>query len=413
LAQGTCPVELKPDSKELIVRFLKSVRWSRPQVVLSCLLLAFAVGATERIGAEDLSSLPLQKTYIQNRVSSSDPSGGNDDGNWKNSIKPGEERTIAELNGPGIITHMWFTIATQEPYHLKKIVLRMFWDGDSLPAVESPIGDFFGLGLGEYFLYESGPLSVGSQKSLNCYFPMPFRRSARITVTNEGKQPIQAFYYNIDWQKHASLPDDMLYFYAEYRQAQPNKGWTDDWTSNGDAKVDGAKNKDGKDNYVMFEAEGPGHYVGVTQSILQNQGDWWGEGDDMMFIDDDQTPHILGTGSEDYYLGAWCYGNCGLNPFGSTHPTFAFQRYGNPVNGGDNRGAGWSVYRFHTDSPVPFQRHFKMTIEHGHANHRSDNFYTVGYWYQKGPHKHRKPLPPVDERIPRMINTGGPTMGRP
>jgi hypothetical protein len=363
--------------------------------------------------AQDFSSLPVQKDYTQERVSSSDPTGGNDDGNWKNPIKAGEERTIANLTGPGVITHMWFTIASPERYHLKKIVLRIFWDGDSLPAVESPIGDFFGLGLGEYFVYESGPLSVGSQKALNCYFPMPFRHSARITITNEGKDKIDAFYYNIDWQKHTTLPDNLLNFYAEYRQAQPNQGWTDDWKANSDPKVDGAKNTDGRTNYVMFEAEGPGHYVGVTQSILQNQGDWWGEGDDMMFIDDDKTPHILGTGSEDYYLGAWCFGNCGINPFGSNHSTFAFQRYGNPVNGGDDRGAKWTLYRFHTDSPVPFQKYFKMTIEHGHANLRSDNFYTVAYWYQKGPHKLRKPLPPVEDRIPKMVNTGGPTMGKP
>jgi hypothetical protein len=365
------------------------------------------------IYGQDLSTLPFQKTYTQERVSSSDPTGGNDDGNWKSPIKTGEERTIAQLAGPGIITHMWFTIATGEPYHLKKIVLRMFWDDDTLPAVESPIGDFFGLGLGEYFVYESGPLSVGSQKALNCYFPMPFHRSARITITNQGKEPITAFYYNIDWQKYQTLPDDMFSFYAEYRQAQPNQGWTEDWRANSEPKVNDASNKDGHSNYVMFEGEGPGHYVGVTQSILQNQGDWWGEGDDMMFVDDRHTPNILGTGSEDYYLGAWCYGNCGINPFGSNHPTFAFQRFGNPVNGGDDRGAKWTVYRFHTDSPVPFQKYFKMTIEHGHANHRSDNFYTVAYWYQKGPHKLRAPLPPVEDRIPRMINVGGPTMGKP
>jgi hypothetical protein len=364
------------------------------------------------LGAEDLSSLPFQKLYTQERASSADPSGGNDDGNWKDPIKPGEQRTIAQLAGPGILTHMWFTIATGERHHLKKIVLRMFWDDDPNPAVESPIGDFFGLGLGEYYLYESGPLSVGSQKALNCYFPMPFRKSARITITNEGSEPITAFYYNLDWQKHQSLPENMFYFYAEYRQAQPNRGWTNDWKLNGDKRVNDKPNKDGAGNYVMFEGEGPGHYVGVTQSILQNQGDWWGEGDDMMFIDDTTTPHIIGTGSEDYYLGAWCYGNCGINPFGTTKPTFAFQHYGNPLNGGDNRGAGWSVYRFHTDSPVPFQKYFKMSIEHGHANHRSDNFYTVAYWYQKGPHTHRNPLPPVQERIPRMVNTEGPTMGK-
>ncbi len=373
------------------------------------LLISYSSGVL----SEELAQLPLLKTYTQERITSSDATGANDDGGAKTPIQPGEARTIARVEGPGIITHMWFTINSREPYHLKKIVLRVYWDDDVLPGIESPIGDFFGLGLGEYVVYESGPISVGSQKALNCFFPMPFRKSARIEVTNEGSQPILDFYFNIDWQKHQALPSDMAYFYAEYRQAQPNRGTTSEWKRNGDKKVDDAVNKDGTDNYVMFEAAGRGHYVGATQSILQNQGDWWGEGDEMMFIDRRDNPTITGTGSEDYFLGAWCYGNCGLSPFGSSRPTFAFQRYGNPVNGGDNRGAGWTVYRFHTDSPVPFQQYFKMTIESGHANHRSDNFYTVAYWYQAGSHKLRKFLPKVDDRVPRLINTDGPTMGRP
>jgi hypothetical protein len=176
--------------------------------------------------ASDLASLPFLKTYTQERMSSFDPTGANADGGSRNRIQPGETRTIGEATGPGIITHIWITIATQERYHLKKIVLRMYWDGESTPAVEAPIGDFFGLGLGEYFLYESGPLSVGSQKALNSYFPMPFRKSARITVTNEGTQQIGSFYYNIDWQKHRSFPADVAYFHAEYRQAVPTPGWT-------------------------------------------------------------------------------------------------------------------------------------------------------------------------------------------
>lgn len=363
--------------------------------------------------ASDLASLPFLKTYTQERLSSFDRTGANADGGSRNRIQPGETRTIGEATGPGIITHIWITIATPERYHLKKIVLRMYWDGDAQPAVEAPIGDFFGLGLGEYFLYESGPLSVGSQKALNCYFPMPFRKSAKITVTNEGTQQIGSFYYNIDWQKHRSLPADMAYFHAEYRQAVPTPGWTSDWQLNADAKVSEATNTDGAKNYVIFETEAKGHYVGVTHSILQNQGDWWGEGDEMMFIDDRTKPKIIGTGSEDYYLGAWCYGGCGISPFGGTQPTFAYRNYGNPRNGGDMRGARWTVYRFHTDSPVPFEKYFKMTIEHGHANHRSDNFYTTAYWYQVGPHRLRKPLPPVAERIPRMVNVEGPTVGKP
>lgn len=374
---------------------------------LSALLLATS------LYADDLSHLMTLKNYTQERISSFDREGANDDGGRKNPLKPGETRTIGDVQGPGIITHMWFTIATPEPYHLKQIVLRMYWDGDPLPAVEAPIGDFFGLGLGEYFVYESGPLSVGSQKALNCYFPMPFRRSAKITVTNEGPQNIGSLYYNFDWQKHKSLPADTPYFYAEFRQATPTPGWTTDWKVNGEPKINTRPNLDGKTNYVILEAEGRGHFVGVTHSILQNQGGWWGEGDEMIFIDDMAKPKITGTGSEDYYLGAWCYGGCGISPFGSTKPTFAFKNYGNPMNGGDARGAKWMVYRFHTDSPVPFEKQFKMTIEHGHANHRSDNFYTVAYWYQLGSHKKRPPLPPVERRMPQMYNVDGPTVGRP
>lgn len=376
--------------------------------------IAAAVVAAAACLANDFSQLPLLKTYSQERISSYDTTGANADGGSRNRIQPGETRTIGDVTGPGVITHMWFTIATQERYHLKKIVLRMYWDGEALPAVEAPIGDFFGLGLGEYFLYESGPLSVGSQKSLNCYFPMPFRKSAKITITNEGTMQIGSFYYNIDWQKHRTpLPAETAYFHAEYRQSVPTPGWTAEWQLNSDAKVNEAKNTDGAKNYVIVEAEGRGHYVGVTHSILQNQGDWWGEGDEMIFIDDTTKPKIIGTGSEDYYLGAWCYGGCGISPFGGTNPTFAYKHYGNPRNGGDMRGAKWMVYRFHTDSPVPFEKYLKMTIEHGHANHRSDSFYTVAYWYQQGPHKLRKALPPVNDRLPRMVNVEGPTVGKP
>ena len=185
-----------------------------------------------------------------------------------------------------------------------------------------------------------------------------------------------------------------------------------DWKLNNDEKVYSKQNKTGEGNYVIMEAEGKGHFLGVTHSIIQNQGDWWGEGDEMIFIDGEKTPRINGTGAEDYYLGAWCYGGCGLNPFGNSQPTFAYADYGNPKNGGDNRGAEWMVYRFHTASPVVFNKSIRMTIEHGHANHRSDSYYTVAYWYQTGKTKPFPPLPTVSERIPRMVNTEGPTMGK-
>ncbi len=376
-------------------------------------LTAVAALAAAASFAQADFGLARLRSYTNHRVSSHDRSGGNDDGNWGNPIKAGETRTIAEIEGPAVISHIWITIATPERWHLKKIVLRMYWDDEATPSVETPVGDFFGLGLGEYFLYEADVLSVGSQKALNSFFPMPFRRSAKITVTNEGDENIGAFYYNIDYERHESLPEDIVYFHAQYRQGVPTPGWTTEWTRNGEDAVNKKPNPDGKGNYVILEATGKGHYVGVTHSIQQNQGDWWGEGDEMIFIDGEETPGILGTGSEDYYLGAWCYGGCGINPFGGTRPTFAHRRYGNPMNGGDDRGAKWMVYRLHTESPIAFKKDIKVTIEHGHANHRSDNFYTVAYWYQTEPHAKLPVLPPVNERLPRQIDTGGPTTGAP
>jgi hypothetical protein len=352
------------------------------------------------------------RDYSSHRISSYDTTGANDDGNWQNKIKPNESRVIGQVDGPGIIKHTWITIATDEPDHLKKIVIRIYWDGEATPSVEAPIGDFFGLGSGKYFLYESEFLSVGSQRALNCSFPMPFLKSAKITVTNEGDKKINAFYYNIDWEKHKSLPKNTAYFHAQYRQKVPTDGTTSDWKRNGDKEINTAKNKSGEGNYVIMEAQGKGHFIGVTHSIIQNQGDWWGEGDEMIFIDGATTPQIHGTGAEDYYLGAWCYGGCGINPFGNQMPTFDYAVYGNPRNGGDDRGAEWMVYRFHTESPVVFNKSIRMTIEHGHANHRSDNYYTVAYWYQTEPHSKFPALPSVSDRIPRIVNTEGPTRGK-
>ncbi len=340
--------------------------------------------------------LTHQQTYKPFRSSSADPTGANNDARR---IAPGATLTVLDTDGPGTVSHIWFTVADSEPYSLKRIVLRMYWDNESSPSVETPIGDFFGLGLGTYHNWQSELLSVGSVKALNCFFPMPFGRHARITVTNEGKQPVNSLYYNIDYRKYAHpLPTDTLYFHAEYRQAQPNHGWTNKWTSNGESLVDDKTNLDGKDNYVWMNAVGHGQYVGVTMSVLQNQDNWWGEGDDMFFIDGAKLPSIAGTGSEDYFLGAWDFGG----------KPFSYPLYGAPVIGEELAGSKSSVYRFHLDSPIPFSQSFKATIEHGHANARSDNYYSVAYWYQAEPHAAFPPLPSVEDRIPRLQMVGAP-----
>jgi hypothetical protein len=362
----------------------------------SVLICASAWAQFEVSQSTELSSLIWPHSYVQKRASSYDRTGANDD---FRKIAPGETLTLLDDSGPGVITHIWITIASSEKYHLKKLVLRMFWDGEPSPSVETPLGDFFGLGLGDYFLFESTPLAVASDKALNCLFPMPFRKRARITVTNDGKAEVDAFYFNIDYQSlNKEIPADAMYFHAQYRQATPAKGWTNQWESNDAAVVDTKKNLDGQENYVWMEATGQGHFVGVTMSVLQNQDGWWGEGDDMFFVDGEKRPSINGTGSEDYFLGAWDFGD---------HP-FSYALFGAPVKGSEFAGSRSSVYRFHLDSPIPFTRSLRATIEHGHANHRSDDFFSVAYWYQKEPHATFPTLPSVEERLPRIYAVGGP-----
>ena len=362
-------------------------------LLFSCVLGQPLLAQTQLSSKIDLTQ---QQDYVLKRVSSSDPSGANAD---FRQIEPGATLTLMDANGPGMLTHIWFTVASPEAYHLKTLALRIYWDHEAAPSIEAPLGDFFGLGLGEYHRWESEPLSVGSDKALNSFFPMPFQKHARITVSNEGQRKVDAFYFNLDYRAYSQpLPSGTLYFHAQFRQAQPNLGWTSDWQKNGDPKVDRKTNLDGKENYVWLDAVGRGHFAGVTMSVLQNQDGWWGEGDDMFFIDGEARPSIAGTGSEDYFLGAWDFGG---------HP-FSYRFYGAPVVGEERAGSRSSVYRFHLDSPIPFTKSIRATIEHGHANHRSDNFYSVAYWYQSEPHTPYPVLPAVDQRIPRPQQVGGP-----
>jgi hypothetical protein len=366
---------------------------------ISCVLFAFCF-LSGSLFAQDpagwLATLPQAKDYVQHRVSSYDRSGGNGDAR---AIAPGETLTLLDEAGPGMITHVWVTIASDDPHHLKALVLRMYWDGEAAPSVEAPIGDFFGLGLGDYFLYQSAALQVGADKALNCFLPMPFQKHARITVTNEGDIKTDDFYFNIDYRAYSKpLASEQLYFHAQYRQAAPAKGWTSDWKSNGDAIVNDKKNLNGDGNYVWMEAAGRGHFVGVTMSVLENQDGWWGEGDDMFFVDGEKLPSINGTGSEDYFLGAWDFGG----------RAFSYSLFGAPVVGPERVGGRWSLYRFHLDSPIPFTKSLRATIEHGHANVRSDNYFSVAYWYQTEPHAAFPALPPLEQRIPKLFSVGGP-----
>ncbi len=347
--------------------------------------------------ADELVAQARLRSYKARRSSSWDRTGGNDD--WVH-VEPGAAATLLDVSGAGVITHIWFTINSPDEHHLKNLVLRAWWDGESTPSVEAPIGDFFGLGLGEYFTYESAMLAVAPIKALNSYFKMPFSTAARLTLENQGPVRVDSLYFAVDYVTLPTLPGDVARFHAQYRQAAPCKGWTDNWKNNWDDPVGDKKNLDGKDNYVFLEAAGRGHFVGVTHSVLQNQDGWFGEGDDMIFIDGDSLPTINGTGTEDYYNGAWDFGG----------KPFAYKHNGAPlISDPEERiGGRYCLYRWHIESPITFEKSIKVAIEHGHANHRSDNFYSTAYWYQTEPHAAFPALPSAAERIPRVFREGGP-----
>lgn len=315
----------------------------------------------------DLDAITRPLGYTLRRASSYDRWGGNADARR---VDPGETLTLLDAAGPGVVTHVWMTIASADPDHLKNLVLRMYWDGEETPSVESPVGAFFGLGLGAYVTYESIPIAVAPEKALNAFFLMPFRQRARITIENQGPLRVDSLYFNIDYRaERRGLPPETLYFHAQYRAATPP----------------------GKDNYVFLEAEGRGHLVGVAMSLIQNTDGWWGEGDEMFFVDGEARPSIHGTGTEDYFLGAWNFGG----------KAFYYGSFGAPVVGRERAGERWSLYRFHLDAPVTFERSLRATIEHGHANDRADDYASVAYWYQTEPHAPFPPLPPPDLRLPR------------
>jgi hypothetical protein len=325
-----------------------------------------------------LAGLERLKDFEARRASSSDADwrNGNADARF---IKPGDTLTLAELDGPGIITHIWFTIAHDAPFYSRLLTLRFYWDDESHPSVECPVGDFFGIGHGVDKSFMSLPIRVTSDgKARNCYWPMPFRKKARLTVSNESDRPCRAFYYYIDWQKHKQLPEDTAYFHAMYRQEYPC--------------VMGR-------NYLIADIVGRGHYVGTIQSVYHASPGWYGEGDDFFFIDGAEEPQIRGTGTEDYFCDAWGFRQQD-GPF-----------YGTPLWEGYNTGDRGTAYRFHIVDPITFTRSLRVEIEHKGSQtfpdgktsgfiERDDLMSSVALWYQTEPHKPWPPLPPGPDRLP-------------
>ncbi|HXY38211.1 MAG TPA: DUF2961 domain-containing protein [Vicinamibacteria bacterium] len=302
------------------------------------------------------------QAYVAARSSSNNPDPESNDDS-KRPI-PGETVTLADLPGPGSVSHIWLTVADSEYGWPRLLRLRVYYDGSPEPSVDAPLGDFFAVGHGFERTVQSLMVRDGSQgRSRNSYWPMPFRKRCRITVTNEGRRRVANLYYHVDWQKLPSLPADTPYFHARYRQQLPSSGGRP---------------------YQVLSVSGQGHYVGTVLSVVQAEAGWFGEGDDLFYVDGEEKPSIEGTGTEDYFNDAW-----GLHVSEGAYT-------GVPVAEGTGLGSRMSAYRWHLPDPIPFRRSLRFEMEHkgwtfntdgsvkSAFGERTDLISSVAFWYQQG-----------------------------
>jgi len=344
------------------------------------------------------------------RVSSWDTTGRNRD-HWD--LEPGEARVLADIRGPAQITHLWMT----QPRHYRECLLRFYWDNARSPSINVPLGDFFCLGHGLVNSFQSLLFTASTSENnrfnvgcaLNCYVPMPFRERCVVELVNESKETHGQYFY-VDYETLGAddLDADMGYFHAEFRRANPFGGWGHEISVNTpEANVANKGRVAWDNNYVILQTTGRGHYIGCNLSVTNFQGTWWGEGDDMIWVDGYKWPPDLhGTGSEDYLNQAW-----GMQPN-------AFLRNGSSIFEGNTRAAtahgGWwrhvggyqTSYVFHLENCVRFQKEIKVTIEHGHGNHLANEMSSVAYWYAAEPTRVARP-PAVEKRMPVLQDGQG------
>ncbi|HEY9167113.1 MAG TPA: glycoside hydrolase family 172 protein [Candidatus Kryptonia bacterium] len=341
-------------------------------------LFAFSLliffGAIQLASAQtDLDKLfsPSQIPYIRNsrlyHVGSYDTTGRNSD---FISIPAGKSVSIMDVQGPGAVARIWMTVGSSDPYYLRRILMRMYWDGEQDPSVEVPLGDFFGTGFGykQYISRFVGMTSGGFYS----YFPMPFNKSAKVEIVNETGSTISSFYYNIDYQKvDQPFGIDVGYFHA---------CWNRDIRTRS------------KENYLILDAEGRGQFVGCNLNIQGYDNNlWFLEGDEMIYVDGETKPSVNGTGTEDFFNSGW-YFNRG--------------EYSAPFH-----GLIWKIdstsqiaaYRFLVGDAVPFSKSIRVTIEHGTENTEAADYSSTAYWYQLDPHKKFPPMIKASLRIPLRV----------
>ena len=290
-------------------------------------------------------------------------------------IQPNEEYTIAEIDGSGAIQQIWMTPTGNWRFS----IIRMYWDGEKNPSVECPVGDFFASAYNRYAQLSSLAVCVNPGSAFNCYWKMPFRKKAKITIQNLDDHDVR-FYYQINYTL-TEVPEDEAYFHAQFRRSKPTEGAVH-------TLVDGIKGK--------------GQYVGTYMAWRVNDNGWWGEGEIKFYMDGDKDyPTICGTGTEDYFCGSYNFDTGGkyqeyTTPYAGMHQVIR-------PDGLYRAVTGFGLYRWHVMDPIRFDKNLKVTVQDlgwrsgGRYNQQKSDISSVSFWYQTEPHAPFPALPSRDE----------------
>ncbi len=308
---------------------------------------------------------------------------------WKVSpyvwVDPGKTFTLAEITGQGAVQHIWLTPTGNWRFS----ILRMYWDDETTPSVEVPLGDFFGMGWGEYAHLNSLAVCVNPGSAFNSYWTMPFRKKCKITLENIDKEKVRIF-YQVDYTL-TDVPEDAAYFHAQFRRTNPVKY---------------------KDVYTIVDnIKGKGHFVGTYMAWGVHNNGWWGEGEIKFFMDGDKEfPTINGTGTEDYFCGSYDFDTNKKNEAGVD--ISAYTEFSTPYSGLHQviRGDGhynvmqrFGMYRWHITDPIRFEQDLRITIQDLGWRHdgtylpQQSDISSVAFWYQTEPHAMFPKLPSKDE----------------
>jgi hypothetical protein len=276
--------------------------------------------------------------------------------------------TLADIDGPGAVQHVWITVS---PASWRSLILRMYWDDEAAPSVEVPLGDFFCSGWGVRCRVNSFTIAVNPAGGFNSYWPMPFRRRARVTVENLGPDSVSGFFYQITYAL-SEVPDESGYFHAQWRRSNPLPY---------------------KEVHTLVDSVvGQGHYVGTYLAWGSNNDGWWGEGEIKFFLDaDEEFPTICGTGTEDYFGGAWCFEETERGYGTYSTPFLGFHQALAP-DGFYRSQQRFGMYRWHLMDPIRFKERLKVSIQAlgwrsgGRYLPLRDDVSSTSFWYQSEPH---------------------------